>query len=235
MKALFGLSVLLVILLGAHKGAPSTVVPTQTRGQVAAAAKERGDLTGLPLHAVSIKRSNVPLALSDIADTYDVPIGVEISPDDDLQKERHIVVRLDSGTLKDVLNSVVSQNPLYDWDIEDGVVNVFPKGNREPLLKALLETRMGAFSIPPGTTRFTFRETLTESPELKGVLSGFGVKSNNEIFLSRDVAALGPNFSLNLSDVTVKTVLNRVIRDSNARYWIVNRDGPERQYLLLNL
>lgn len=70
---------------------------------------------------------------------------------------------------------------------------------------------------------------------MKGVPAAFGVKANNEAILSRDLATLGPAFSLELSDVTVKYILNRVIRDGGAKYWIVNWDGPERQYLLLNL
>jgi hypothetical protein len=226
MKTLPRLFILLFILLAAQQ---STFL------QVADAVKERGNLADLPLRAVSIKRSNVPLALHDIADKYNIPIGVEISPDDDLLKERKILVQFDSGTLKDALNSVVSQNPLYTWNIEDDVVNVFPKNNREPLLKALLEARIETISIPPGTSRFSFRESLIKSPELKGILASFGVESNNEVFLSRDIAALGRGFSLSLSDVTVKSILNRVIRESETKYWIINRDGPHRQYVLLNL
>ena len=76
-----------------------------------------------------------------------MPIGVEVSPEDDLLKDRRIVLQMNGATLRDVLNSLVSQNPLYTWDIEDGVINVYPRGNREPLLRALLEAKIETFRI----------------------------------------------------------------------------------------
>jgi len=235
MKAtIAGLFIALAILVGGGVVASPSASPTEG-GRQAAAPKEHGNLAEMQLRAVSVKSQNLLTALSDIANTYGVPIGLEVSPEDDLLKGRNIVVRLESGTLKEVLDSVVSQNPLYTWDVEDGVVNVFPKGNREPFLKTLLETRVGKFSITPNTSRFTLRVNLTGSPELKDVLDNFGVKADNQIFLSRDAASLGKDFSLELSDVTVKYILNRVIKDSGAKYWMVNRDGPQGEYLLLNL
>lgn len=235
MKVLSGSLILLALLLGALRGAPTTAVATGGGQQEPPTVKRPDNPADLPMRSVSIKASNIHLALVDISDTYKVPVGLEVSPDDDLLKERGIVVRLDSGTLRDVLNAVAAQHPLYTWEIVDGVVNVFPKGGREPLLKALLETRMGNFHVGQGASRFTFRENLTKSPEVRGVLAAYGVKSNNEIFVSRDMKALGLGASLELWDVSVRAVLNRVIRDSETRYWLVNRDGPERQYLLLNL
>jgi hypothetical protein len=192
-------------------------------------------LTSLPVRNVNIQKSNVPLALSEIAYKYSVPVGVEVSPEDDLLKEGNIIVQIENGTLQDILNSIVSQNPLYSWRIEDGVVNVFPRGQREPLLKALLEANIQTFSIEEGTSRFKFRESLTKSPELKIILDKYGVTSNNEIFLSRDIAVLGHGFCFKVSNMTVKSILNQVIKESETKYWIVNKSGANKQYLLLNL
>lgn len=235
MKPLPGLLILLAILPGTQKVASSTAPSTDAKRQNSVSAKKRGNLADLPVRAIEIKTSNVHLALLSIAGSYKVPIGLEVSPNDDLLKDRSIVVQLENGTLKDVLNSIVRQNPLYTWHIEDDVINVFPKGNRDPFLKALLETRLRSFRVPKLTNRFSFRQSLTESAELKGVLASFGVESDNEIFTPYDIAKLGRDFSLNVSGETVKVILNRVIRDSETKYWIVNRHGPERKYLLLNL
>jgi hypothetical protein len=181
MRLIFVVFMPLVVLLSYQGGTPSTIVQTIASGQASAAVEGRGGVADVPLRKVSIKGSNLPLALSYIADTYKIPIGVEVSPDDDLLKDRNIVVRLQSGTLKEVLNSLVSQVPLYTWEVDDNVVNVFPKGNREPVIKTLLETRIDAFKITPGMSRFTFRESLTGRPELKNVLAGFGVEPDNEL------------------------------------------------------
>jgi hypothetical protein len=147
MKILFGLSILLALLLGARMEATTTAITAAAEMQGPAAEKGPSHLADLPLRSVSIKAGNIHLALSAISDTYKVPIGLEVSPDDDLLKERNIVVQLDRGTLRDVLDLVARRHPLYTWEIADGVVNAFPKGSREPMLKALLEARVGNFRV----------------------------------------------------------------------------------------
>ncbi len=224
MKRLTRLTILVVTILTVHQICLSKIsVATGTQ-----------NLADLRVENVSVKRSNVLLALADIAANYNVPIGLEVSSDDDLLKERNIIVRMKKGTLKQVLDSVVGQNPLYTWDIVDDVINVFPKSDREPFLKALLETRIESLRIAERMDRFTFRESLTKTPEVRGTLTAFGIQSNNEIFSSSDIRPLGRGFSLDASNMTVKSILNRVIRDSETKFWIVNRDGEQKQYLLLN-
>lgn len=196
----------------------------------------RGDeLPDSPLRDVNIRRSNLLLALSDLAESHNIPIGVEISPKDDLLKDHKIVVSLKTATLREVLNALINQNPLYTWSIQDGVVNVFPRTDRDPLLKTLLETRIATFKVPPRTGRFTFRESITQTSEIERLLARFQVKAENESFLSRDIALLGHDFSTDFADATVRTILNRVIRDSGTKYWIVSRYGRSREFLLLNL
>jgi hypothetical protein len=206
-----------------------------TLAQAPVAEDQRTGLAESALRDVFIKESNLPLALAEIAHSYKIPIGIEISPEDDLQKERNIQVYMKSGTLRDLLSSVVSQNPSYTWNVEDNVVNVFPKGNREPFLKNLLETKIDSIQIPRGTDRLALRDLLTENPQVQAILASFGVKGNNEIFMSHDLATLGRSFSLNASNNSVKAILNRVIQESEAKFWIVNRYGKEERYLLVNV
>jgi hypothetical protein len=220
------LILLIVFLLAAH---------SIKFAQAPFVAHEQASLPDLHVSDVYIKKSNVPLAVAELAYYYKVPIGIEVSPDDDLLKDRNIVVQMESGTVRDLLNAIMIQHPLYTWEVEDEVINVFPSVNREPILKALLETRLKTFSVAPGTDRFTFRESVTEDPEVRGTLAAFGVEADNEVFLSRDISTLGHSFSLSISGATVRTILNLVIRESETKFWIVNRAGEGKQYLLLNL
>ncbi len=199
------------------------------------ANKMQESLVNRSLGNVNFKQSNVPLLLSEIAYKYNIPIGIEVSPDDDLLKDRNIIVQINGGTLKDVLDTIIKQNSLYSWDIEDGVVNVFPRSNREPLLTAILEAQIESFSIEKKTGRFKFREELTERPEVKNILDAYGVTADNQVYIMRDVMPLGKSFSLNVSNMKVKLILNRVIKESETKCWIINRDGDRKQYLLLNL
>jgi hypothetical protein len=137
--------------------------------------------------------------------------------------------------VKDLLDSAIGQNSLYTWAIEEGVINVFPKGRREPFLKRLLETNVALLRIAPGTSRVDFRRAVTDSPEVKSELAMFRVESDNQIYTSHDIRPLGPEYSLNAAGLTVRSILNGMIRESATKFWIVNLDGKEKQYLLLNL
>jgi RHS repeat-associated protein len=67
------------------------------------------------------------------------------------------------------------------------------------------------------------------------LLARENVHPENQSFMSRDLDLLGTNFSLEVSNVSVTEVLNRVIRDSQTNYWVVVRQGERKEYFVLNL
>jgi hypothetical protein len=53
--------------------------------------------------------------------------------------------------------------------------------------------------------------------------------------MSRDFDPLGSSFSLEVSNVSVIELLNRVIRDSQTNYGVVVRNGERKEYRVLYL
>ena len=198
--------------------------------------KQSGTLVDKPVVEVNIQESNIHLTLSTLANQYKLPIGLEVAADDDLLKERNLSVRVKAGTVKDVLDAVATQCPDYTWELKDDVINVFPKRpNRDPLLENILAVRLKAFAIQEGTARIEFTKAVVNSHELSSLLEANGLSVEYEIFSKHDISALGRRFSVNASDVTVKSLLNQVIKRSETKYWLLNRYGENRQYLLLKL
>ena len=194
------------------------------------------DLPSVPIDNLELEASNINLLLSELSDQKKIPIGVEISLHDHLLRKKTIRLQIEHGTLADALNSIVKQNPLYTWKIQDEVVNVFPvERKRDPLLRDLLETKLGKFFIPRGMTRFDLRQTLGKVPEIKTLLTQHKVVPENQSFMSRDFVPLGRGYGLEVSNVSVSALLNQVVRDSQTKYWIVSRYGDRKQYFVLNL
>jgi|SRR5829696_1994197 len=194
------------------------------------------DLLSMTIDNLELKASNIHLLLSELSDQKKIPIGVEVSPQDDLSRKKTIRLQIEHGTLGDALNSIVKQNPLYTWKIQDEVVNVFPvETKRDPLLRDVLETKLGKFSIPRGMTRFDLRQTLGKVPEIKTLLTQHKVVPENQSFMSRDFVPLGRGYGLEVSNVSVSVLLNQVVRESQTKYWIVLRYGDRKQYFVLNL
>jgi len=76
---------------------------------------------------------------------------------------------------------------------------------------------------------------LCENPEVMRILNLNHVKSANETFTARDFGSVGRDFSFSASDVSIASILNRVIGNSATKYWIIMRYGDKKQYLMLNL
>jgi hypothetical protein len=192
-------------------------------------------LAATPLGTLRIEESNVGLVLAQIAKTYKVPIGLEVAYDDDLLKDSRIAIHLNPGNLGDALNAVVAEKPAYKWKIEEGVINLFPKEeNRDVLLSTLLDTQLLTFSSRKGLSRLDLREQLTGAPEIRNLLDAYGVVADNGAISMYEVYPLGRNYSLNGANLTVRSVLNRVIRDSETKFWFINRYGDNKEYLIIN-
>ena len=77
---------------------------------------------------------------------YDIPLGAEISSDEQLSNRYR--VELSAGTIADLMGQIISQNGRYDWLIENGVVNIFPRDKyRDAFVGELLAVRIGSFAV----------------------------------------------------------------------------------------
>ncbi len=145
-------------------------------------------------------------------------------------------VHIKKGNVRGALDSIVKQNPLYTWKIQDEVVNVLPTdSNRDSLLRELLETKLERFTIPRGLSLLGLRLALTTSAPVESVLSQENVRPENSSFMSRDTRPLGRDYMLDITNVSVSELLNRIIRDSQTKHWIVFRHGKRKEYLVVNL
>ena len=158
---------------------------------------------------------------------YDIPIGLEISPDE--QKSKHYRVELSEGTIADLMGQIISQNERYDWLIENGVVNIFPREKyRDAFLAELLKVRIGSFAVNKNSDCFKLEDDLVNTPEVKSVIDAHGMRTGAN-FSGAYIPQLGQQFSLKLSDTTLKALLNQIIRESPlARTWIISTDHPSR-------
>jgi|ERR1700752_777880 len=184
---------------------------------------------------LQVKERNINHVLAKIAYTYKVPISLEVATNEDLLKGKGLKVQLKKGTLADVLDNIIRQKPSYIWEASEGGIRVFPKSEfRDPLLQTLLETRISHFTVSKSIAKLNFREALTRRPELAYLLASYGVRPSNEAFHRLDILPFGGDFSLDLENVSVRSILDSVIKNSQTKYWFINRDGDAREYLLVN-
>ncbi len=192
----------------------------------------RDDLSVKLVKRFEMSTDNIHLILSQISDEYEVPIGLEAAAGG--TKGHQVRLSTQDGTLRDLFNSIIEQDTRYEWTVIDGVVNFSPKVGRDDLLKKLLEIRIREFSITTEKSRYSIKTVIKNLPEVKSFLDEVKIVYSAETFFSGDRLKVNPEFSRIASCMTLRDVLNQIIRTSDARYWIVNRYGDNGENLVIN-
>jgi hypothetical protein len=189
---------------------------TSARGSVDPGAEQ--------LENVQIQAEGIAAFFGELSLRYDIPIGLETAVNESAFTPYSIDFK--KGTLVDLLTQFVSQHSLYAWKIEDGVVSVFPTdAHRDFVAKQLLEVKIRKFSVKEKTSCSNLVENLVAQPEAKRVLAANNATFNGIAPSGFYIQNVGRRFMLEVSDVTLKSILNKVVsKSSTARFWVITRN-----------
>lgn len=169
-------------------------------------------------------------ALNELAD-HRVPIGFEQAIDsrDNLNHQ----IRLQSGKLKTVLDSLVAQEPRYKWELRDGTINITPVVGRDQFLERFLDTKVLHFEPPTGTTdKFKLRDAVLALPEVRELLEANGVRVKPYDYPYRRSIYSDDDVNLAMTNTNVREVLNNIARRTEHKIWSLERVGEKRELLL---
>ena len=151
---------------------------------------------------VQLKNVRVQRVLVELAIQSEVSIGFERSDLDVPQ----ITLSVDKSqrTVRDVLNHIVKEVPIYRWEMRDGVVNVVPVRGRSRVLEDFLSIHVREFKANSDLNKFTLRNYILDLPEVELFLKANNLKTERlrdypyrpSIYAKDvDLALLGPMFS----------------------------------------
>jgi len=172
--------------------------------------------------------------LSTLSVTHRVPIGFEDSAAD--QNEPKLVLETANGSLKEILDSIVKQEPLYRWEVVDGVINFVPANDRDPFIETLLNTSVSNYDPGKWTIKFQLRDAIENVPEVKKLL-----ESNKKTFAKYQDYVSYPSIytkedvDLRISNTTVRGILNRIVRISEHKSWSISWTDKEKNVLSIRL
>ena len=147
-----------------------------------------------------------------------VPLGIEYLDPADLQES--VTLHVSESSVGHVLRAILDQRPGYTWNVDDGVVHIghagLPSGSAN-----LLDYVLRKFAI--GETELTTAADLMLPGQLKREMSAPRVPSGvSGIYGSapggRPEDRVGP---LELEHVTVREVLNRLVRERSNAAWVI--------------
>ncbi len=173
---------------------------------------------------------SVEKVLTELTTKYAVPIGLEVAWEDTSHASDKITINIEQGTVRDVLNALVKSDARYRWEQIDGIINVFPKLEQTGILDVVVHD----FKINGIISTSVVRQAITDSPEVKSKLDTLGIHLLNPVQLSIGVREVKRSFSINLQNVTVRSILNQIAKSGNTNYWVVSRFGQNNEFLIIN-
>ena len=184
------------------------------------------------LENVHIQAQSVASFFSELSLSHNVPIGLEIATND--SEFMVYDMELKKGTVAELLNQFVRAHNLYTWQTVDGVINIFPKDNyRDLAIADLLKTQIASFKIEQNTSCFRLVDSLLATPEVKKQMAASGIKQSGLNFSGGYFPQLGRTFTLDVSDMTLRSILNKVAKESPlARIWVAKKYGTRQEFFI---
>jgi hypothetical protein len=194
-------------------------------------------MTQKPLYTVFwrlIQKYDVPIGLEESSlDTdhehYDfatnvlprdiMPIYKEQDPSVPPFSEHLITVNFDEARLDDVMDSIVKQMQNYDWDVSDGVINIFPIRGRDERLKSFLDVKVERFAVGAGDEVGAFQaRMMLFLPEFKKFVAENKLEATT---LRNDYTGGILPDGMVFRDKTFKELLNAIVKSKRGG-WILH-------------
>jgi hypothetical protein len=208
MKKSSSLSVILsfIVLAAISLGYASQATPKGQSEQALQRKVTLPELVNLPTTSIIVR------GLS----TAGVPGGIVKVPA--CEERPRAVFTPQGATLRNVLDSAVSTDPEYLWDVEEGVVNLLPRGGEPSFLKL----RVRRFKAEDVGTLNEALDQLLATPEVRSGVQSLAL--GPQVFRG-GLGYYGPDenggrkFSVSVENATVREALNAIVRAQGKAVW----------------
>lgn len=118
--------------------------------------------------------------------------------------------------LEDVLNSIIKQIENYKWEINDGVVNIYPVKGRDDKFEKLLGLKIKRFSFEKGKPIWEITKNIKALPEFSSFTTAnnlhySGGRSGPESALQEQYGRTIDE-GMDFSDLTFRDLLNKITK-----------------------
>ncbi len=147
----------------------------------------------------------------------DGTVKISVIASDMFEGEDHLItVKEKNANLSAIMDTIVGQMENYEWEINNGVVNIFPKRGRDIRFEKLLRSDVREFSFDKGQAIMTITKSLLQLPEFRTFLEENDFTFKGIRYGSRMIveAKYGRrlNSSMHFSNLTFRELLNKITR-----------------------
>jgi hypothetical protein len=157
---------------------------------------------------------SVPLQLIEVAQSFNIPMGIEWADD---SQPAAVAVHLRDTTVRQVLEQILTQQPGYEFRLEDGVVHVFA-GHLVDDPHNFLNIRLRKFSVEKANMAaaryYLWSAIFSHLHPQRGYGGGWGGESRYKDFNR-------PKITFRCQDLTVRQALSKIVGAEGNALWFV--------------
>lgn len=190
-----------------------------------------GQTTDITATKVKLRLQNVRVGtiLGELAIDSEVSIGFEYSDLD--RPETRLSVDETQSTVKELMDHIVKEVPLYKWELRDGVINIVPVRGRNPLLEEFLRLNVREFKGTGDMIKFDLRNHIYDLPEVQLFFQVNNLRTERLRDYPTRRSIYANDADLSISGTDVLGILNNIVAKSEYNLWILSHDGKGTLYL----
>jgi hypothetical protein len=192
-------------------------------------AQASSDLLAKRIDRFAVQSGRLQSVLLALSNSHNVPVGIEVARNR-LNTPHPVGFEFEDKTVGEILDSIFMHYPDYQWEVIDDVINVYPKAEREEILNVNIRS----FSFTDQSV-YRLRVSLTEIPEIAAKAKSMDLEFMTIALTHLDFGGLDKDFSIEMRDVSFRTLLNRIaIKRSQKPSWVVARVGETHEFIVVN-
>ncbi|MBI1746220.1 MAG: hypothetical protein HYR55_06495 [Acidobacteria bacterium] len=167
------------------------------------------------IKSIAFEKATMREALAVLRD-YGIQVCLERVPLHNGEEETRISGQLSNVRVKDILEYLIHADPRYTYEIaECNIINIYPKNSKNNP-EDLLNIKISEFEIRQYDLYNAITHIAQIAPELRAYLQKMlkpgGVPGSN---IRGEMDSLRPKFSLKLTNLTVRDILNKIAEQSS--------------------
>ncbi|HRH40126.1 MAG TPA: hypothetical protein PKY82_00685 [Pyrinomonadaceae bacterium] len=199
-------------------------------------AQESSNILATQIQLTKIEGESISAILAKIALTYNIPISFQSRLNYESRryaKKKIKIPRKDS--LRQILNELVKTDPDYTWEESNGIIRFFPKFKEDLIISELLETSIKKIVLDENPSKMYIGDLIFKTPEIKNKLLSNGITKiqfyyatelfNESLWLKKT--------AYQFENTKVIEILNRIIKESSKKFWIISRWGAHNEFITL--
>ena len=158
-------------------------------------------------------------------------------------KKYPITLNAENERLVEVFDKIVEQMENYKWEINDGVVNIFPAKGRDERFEKLMGMNVQRFILEKGKTVEDITTNLLSQPELKRFLEDnklifLGIRYGTATFVLKAQYGRPLDVKMDFSNLTFRDLLNKITKIKRGGWvlkWLWNSSPPGWEYIDIDI